>query len=601
MHLLDKCKVLFAFLLFSCFVFGNDHCVDPVRYVQESKEKIWMQLVDLIQAEDCTDDEKSVELVSYTGGKVAVSQSFARKLLSLDSFGHVQRTDESFRGHHPVVRLKDLFFKSDVCLPPLDPMMETAVFFFHGLLFQEGVVPGDFVFIKNVQICRFPAGPWEAKEIQQVVLEQEDRFVQENPSLRASLTYELQNHLVQISQAIDGMRSDSFISLVDEGKRSLDEIEALDFQKHVITDMLLHPGDHKAENFIITAHSPQNHMVNVDNDGVFYHTKVIKTEGGNFSEIQPFGGCKNMLFVLKPLMDKPIDHSLKQKIEELDIDAFLRRWILLLEGINQQIIKTFHAEPSFAKRYEKNFLPLKFPEKAVARIRAELNSIKNFFKTHPSCTCTDLFQLLKADVADYYSWMLRQHKTYAKSLGKLYGNERPFAQGRVPGARIGAKPLKGRWIFQAIERYKKSRTTDLKDSIQELNIPFQDYAAVDAPFLGSANLQEILLKNSDDPLWREWVSGDVLQALCYNRLPEKMKTQYPYNFLQNKILLLLKNDQKTAEKIVFEELKEFSSSQKTFEDFVYFLFDEKSDEDCLPEGIKKCAASLQPKEKTVCK
>ena len=600
MHQRNRYNLFLALLCFPFLLFGEWQVA--LHHIQESKEALWNQLVELAQTEDRSSADKSVELISSSGRTLPVSQSFARKLLSIDSFGHLNRSDESCRGHHPVIRLNNLYFKSDVCLPPLDPMLETAVFFFHTLLFHEGVVPSDFVFVRNVQIHHLPIGPWDSNAIEAIVREREESYLIDNPSVRPFLVLENQNHLLQLSQAIDGERGNTFFTAVDSGTRSLDEIESLDFQKHVISDLLFNPGDHKTENFIVTPHFPKKHLINIDNDGMLYHTHVERNERQQLVELQPFGGCKNILFLLKPLMNQPIDPQLKQVIVDMNVEEFLHLWLSLLTRCNREIETLFQTIPSFIKQYNRNFLPFKINEHTILRIRTELHRIQEYFTTHPTCTSEDLFSFLKPELSEYYSWMLQQHATYMKSLSKLYGNERPLAQGRTPNARIGIKPLKSMWIFQALQRYKTRRNTSLEQAALELSTAFPE-----APFLDTlplpipSDIREILLKNSDDPLWREWISNDIIEAFFSERLPETMKEVYPYSFLEKEVRLLQQNEPTKARDILIHDLKNFTLSQKTYEDFVSFLFENKIDPSALPQGIRQCMESIQYQEVAVCK
>lgn len=592
MLLFDKCRYFFLFLFLPLSLFCGGDYADSIRKIQESREKIWIQLVDLAQRDDSLDADKSVELISSTGNRLAVSQAFARTLLSLDSFGHLKRTDERYRGHHPVVHLGDLFFKSDVCLPPLDPMMETAVFFFHSLLFKEGVVPSDFIFVKNLQLRRMAPGSWDERKIQQVLLEQEESLFQQGDVQESSFVIECQDHLLQVSQAIYGERATNFLSAVDERSRSLDELDTSDFQRHCLSDLLLVPGDHKSENFIVTPDFPKKHLINIDNDGVFYHTCVMKNRSGEFSDKQPFGGCKNVLFLLEPLMNRPIDPLILEDFGKLNVEDVLHVFLSLLIEQNIKVQAIFDENPAFLKRYETNYMPLRFPEHAIFELKEKMYRIQSFLKSSPNCSVKDLFSALYPTLSQYYSWMLQQHKTYLKALGKLYSNERPFSEGRTATNRIGIKPLKGRWIFQALQQYKKSRKTQLRDSMKELDLPSSEVFAENSLLNASSDVREVLLKNSDDDLWREWVSQDFLQALCSGQVPEAMKNVYPYSYLHDQVGLLCQNDRENSVQKVFTALKEFSATQKAYEDFVFYFFEKPCEESALPEGILKCAKSI---------
>ena len=218
MRLHDRFSLYLLFIFLPLFLFSSDEWQESLRYIRESREKVWQQVVELVLSEDRFPEEKNVEFISSSGKKISVTQSFARQLLSLNRFGRLRRTDGAFKGHHPVVRCKNLFFKSDVCLPALDPMMETAVFFFHGLLFQEGVVPSDFIFVKNVQSARLPSGTWDSSKIDSILIEKEEEFSLTNPQVLPHLEYESQNHLLQVSQAIEGERTTVFLFRSDRDR-----------------------------------------------------------------------------------------------------------------------------------------------------------------------------------------------------------------------------------------------------------------------------------------------------------------------------------------------------------------------------------------------
>ncbi|MBF8263799.1 MAG: hypothetical protein HW387_1464 [Parachlamydiales bacterium] len=602
-----KFKFLSWLLLYLPFqAAASGDWTESIRSIEESRKMIWDQLTQIEQQDDEDPSDKSVEFISSRGDSLLVSQALARKLLSIDSFGRMHRTDASFRGHHPVVCVHNLFFKSDLSLPSLDPMMETAVFFFHRLLFINGVAPSDFVFIKNVNVLRFQICDDE-KVLQSVLNEQEEDFIQQHQDYQYLTKNEQQIHLLQISRKIDGERLDTFIKRVDEKIDSLDQLDLLNFQCHFITDLLLIPGDHKMENFIVERTACRNptpsgvglgklfdgavsgdsrtaslsgerissfqggvlqsveskRLVNIDNDAMFFHFRVARNAQG-FAEIQPFGGCKNVLFLFKPLMTQPINLQLRQKIIDLNPKDFLSTWLSMLEKQNQTIEEIFRKNPGFSDRYHCNHLPFYMPPKALARISYEISLIQTILKSNSSCSCQNLLEFLRPDLVNYYSWMLSQHGTYTKTLSKLYSNERPLACGQVANARIGPKPLKGRWIFQALNRYRNLRTQPLSESFKELQTPQMN---IDEPLADRTDWKERLLKNSDDLSLRETISNEILYSLQNNLLPIEMLHLYPYDYVQEWV-------NRQPKKVIEQNLKSFILTSKVFEDYVFFIMDE---------------------------
>ena len=564
--MLRRFKYKFLYWIFLCLpleITALGDWTGPIRSIEESRRMIWDQLIQVEQQDDEDPSSKNVEFISSCGDSLFVSQALARKLLSIDSFGHMSRTDASFRGHHPVVCVHDLFFKSDLCLPSLDPMMETAVFFFHNLLFTDGIAPSDFVFVKNVNIQRFQVCDDE-KVLQSVLNEQEEAFIQQYQSYQYLVKKEQQIHLLQISKKIDGERLDTFIKRVDEKIDSLDQLDLLNFQCHFITNLLLIPGDHKMENFIVESVEPKR-LVNIDNDAMFFHFQVAKNAQG-FAQIQPFGGCKSILFLFKPLMTQPINPDLRQKIIDLDPKDFLFTWLSMLEKQNQIIEEIFRKNPGFSDRYHRNHLPLCMPSKAVARICYEISLIQTILKNNSSCSCQNLLEILRPDLTNYYSWMLSQHETYAKTMSKIYSNERPLACGQVANARIGPKPLKGRWIFQVLNRHKSLRTQPLHESLKELQTPQMN---VDEPLADRTDWKERLLKNSDDTLLREAISSEILHSLQQNLLPIEMLHLYPYDYIQEWV-------NRQSKEVIEQKLNDFILTPKVFEDYVFFIKNEPS-------------------------
>lgn len=562
---------LFKFKFLSCILFclpfqatASIDWIGSIQSIEESRQWIWDQLIQIKRQDDQDPLDKSVEFISSRGDSLFVSQTLARKLLSIDSFGHTNRTDASFRGHHPVVCIHNLFFKSDLCLPSLDPMMETAVFFFHRLLFINGVAPSDFVFVKNVNVLRFQNCDDE-KVLQSILNEQEEEFIQQHPYDAYRIKNEQQIHLLQISKKIEGERLDSFIKRVDEKKESLASLDLLNFQCHFITDLLLIPGDHKMENFIVESVDPKR-LVNIDNDAMFFHFQVTKNIQG-FTEIQPFGGCKNVLFLFQPLMTEPIDPELRTKIIALNPTDFLSTWVSLLEKQNQIIEEIFRKNPGFSARYHRNHLPFYMPPKALSRINYEISLIQTILKSNSNCSCQNLLELLRPDLANYYSWMLLQHGTYTKTLSKLYSNERPLACGKVANARIGPKPLKGLWIFQALDRYRNLRTQPLSESYKELQKPQRN---MDKPLADRTDWKERLLKNSDDLSLRKTIAHEILHSLQYNLLPLEMRNLYPYDYIQEWV-------HRQQKKVIEQNLKNFILTPKVFEDYVFFIEKEPFD------------------------
>lgn len=573
--------IIFIFFIQSLFAIGFE---EKIEYINQSRTELWNDFLLILLSED-TEKIKDVKLISDDGNIVYISQNYARKLLSIDSFGRLNRVDNSHRGHHPVVKVNNVFIKSDTVLPHLDPMMETAVFLFHSLLFKEGVVPSRFAFLSNVKIKQFSNDKkWDFKILKALNDENEEFFIKQNPEYESYLVDVPQNHLMQLSKAISGQSGKNFIEQVDLKEKDLSLINIIEFQKHFISSLLIKPGDNKTENFIITN---DNRIIFIDNDLAFHHTAIIKDINGLYSETQPFAGCKNILFLLTPLSKKSIDSEIINIFEKIEPQKFLKTWLDLTNSINKKIQ---NAIPSniLNSRYKNNFLPFCLEKNTISKLLTDMNFLKDKITLNKNCiSCDALFHDLYPDLATYYDEILEQNNNkYLPSLKKLYSNEIPYIDEQKT-KKLGISAFKGRWIFNKITEFKNRRTQSIYESYIEIEKfegnNFNNTSTKDNPF------KEFLLKNCDNSSFRNLISDDILNCLKNNSLPDEMLKIYPYKSLESQLECNFINDCPSL-----ASLKTFLLKQQVYEDFIEYFFNENrellSGMNTIQESLKKISS-----------
>lgn len=590
--------------------------------------------------EPVVSQEHSVTLISDSGETAIISRARAIQILSQDIFGNEKRVDLAFRGHHPVVPLENVHFKNNLRLVPIDPMMEMAMYDLYTLLFGNLLAPSRCLVAEGVPITRFAStAPLTAALVRSVVDGTQESFLQEHPEYQQHLVTIRESFVLQASQSASGIRLKEYLEQAHSSQESQLAIDLSSFSKHFILSLLTRAADHKAENFIVQ--EKDHTLVGVDNDYVFHPSNVHKEADGGFAEIQFFGGAKNQLFMLPALMRQALDESTRQTILALNPEELLLQWLCGLQRRNENI--TAGAASRLSTRQQREvYLPLRLSPGTVSRLVKELCALQLFLEKHPHATHQEAFEFLLPDLASYYSWMQKQYSDPMISFKKLYGNERPLEEGRVPNARLGAGALKGRWLFESLNAFKKERSQSLLEATTELitNVDLeailrrQDgvntcirmvrllHTLTDESFslpvdfnldslrhvwfhvLGrltsqtpiglerSTNVIEDqtcsrLLKNREDVELRKLVLPDILEALKTDRLPPAMKALQPYDFLTE---ILIKNP--SHDSSVDQVLEEYCMRPTVYEDFVVFSF-QISAGTALPPGIRAAEELLK--------
>ncbi|MCH9616938.1 MAG: hypothetical protein SP1CHLAM9_02370 [Chlamydiia bacterium] len=527
-------KILFA-LFFSLSLFGE-------------RGELFEKIEDVIKRNDISHNKKSVLLISDNHEKIFISQEFARKLLSIDSFGRLKRVDEKHRGHHPTVCIGGLFFKSDTVLPPLDPMMETAAYFFQRYLFQEGVVPSRFFFVKNVEIEEFNGHAFSEQMVVSIIDGKEEEFVKGRSSFTS---LKKKNYLLQITPEVLGELGTDFVRKVEKKEGSFLEISAKSFGEHLISSFLLHVGDHKGENFIVVGERAPKKLVFIDNDGFLCVNNQKITD---LSIPTPFGSSKNLLFFLEDLLDKTIDPSLRNHLLDISGAEILSCWLKRLEKINICLKEILKENPGLHEQFNRCYLPLKLREGSISLIHEKFLEIQKLLKRDDIISYRDLFISLEGDLYHYTQMLNSKYCGMLKRVRKMYSNERPYKIDDLKNDRIGIAALKGRWLFNALGNLKRIRNISLEDSLQELISP-KKMEEVDLV----EDFEALFLKNVDSDFFRKIITKHFISILKEGYLPDLMDGRYPYSLL----------DKEYREKGISKELLErFIGKQEIYEEFV---------------------------------
>ncbi|HRW58963.1 MAG TPA: hypothetical protein P5048_05055, partial [Chlamydiales bacterium] len=555
-----------------------------IGIIQRERNEVWQNFINAVQKEDLQRfSEKDFVTVTLDNHQsIQISQEFARKLLSIDSFGNLRRVDQNHRGHHPTLRLGNIFIKSDVVLPHLDPMMESASYCFNTLLFGKGVAPSRFLYLKNVKVKRFKPLHKNNALIKAVLNHEEEVFLETHPSLKKQTYEEAQNHLLLISKTIEGINGDEFF----EKKENYKQLDKVSFDQHFIFNFLLHPGDYKPANLIIQ----NKQLVSIDMDSVCHHIKKNYSEDLGFSSLQPFGGCKSIIFLLEELLLQPVSTPVIQRIIEVDAKDLLKNWIMLLERQNQKIDSFFEKESlSVVKRYKKNHLPLKIERGVVKDLYEDFIALQKLFKeSSEKISWKKVMDSSHVNFFNYYSHMLHEYKDPVKALKKIYLSERPYTSLKDRNEKIGLEALKGRWMFDSLKRYKERRTITCQCAYNEVEVGIMDKNTT----CQKMDWKEVFLKNCDDPFFRRNIAKQIIIDIEKGELPAHFKLQYPYTFLlgcvsqsHNKIL---KNDL----------LKDFFLEKSVYEDYIDAYFDNNPKD--FSKTIFQICEKIQTRELAIC-
>lgn len=418
--------------------------------IETTRANLWAAIKNATQSVFRTKNQ--VTLINDTNDKITIDSAQAIKMLSQDFFGNEMRVDQAFRGHHPVVPIKGIYFKNNLRLVPLDPMMEMAMYDLYELLFDSLLAPCRFIVAHHVPIFRIDTtAPLSADLLQSILNGTQSEFLKQHPEYKKHLVHSNETTVIQASSAISGIRLKEFLEQTHASPKAVESIDHSSFSKHFILSLLTRAADHKPENFILETKTKK--IVDVDNDYVFHHTNIQKNSSG-FSELQPFGGTKNQLLMLQPLMQRPLDNSTRQTLLNIHPEEWLFTWLFSLHHRNESIAALAKTLLSREQICELS-LPLFLNKGAVARLYSEFNALRQFLLDHPHATHQDIFQYLCSDLAGYYSWMLKKHKDPLAAFKKLYSNERPMEEGRTKDARLGVGALKGRWLFESLNHFKK--------------------------------------------------------------------------------------------------------------------------------------------------
>jgi len=547
MPLLSKFKVI-LFLLIPLYIQAN---FEPeLQAIQEGKLSIQKELETILEHHPLQGKgRKDVKLILAGEHTYFITQHLARYLLSVDSFGRENRKDSEHRGHHPTVHLGNLFFKADVS-PPLDPLMELAVFYLQTLLFKKGVAPSNFIFMEGVERKVFPCTQRiEMEQVYCVIDGKEELYLQRNTMIPCLSLKE--NHVMQVSLAISGLNFKNVLASIEEHKQDFNCIDSQSFGEHILVGLLIRPSDHKPENFIL---STNGQLICIDNDCTFCHTDVIKDEQAtDFYQCtpQPFAGIKNILLLLKPLLDHAVDSKVQERICRLNVDELIRTWDLLLQQDEAACNVLFSKNDELRRRSLRNYIPLCLSENILSKLSSQLLEFQKLFQQQESpITYSQLWKYAYPDSFDYYGYMLAFYSSYTKTLGKIYSNERPFKCLKSSEEKLDPSVLKGRWLFNKLVDEKRRR---------------KKYPLIKPPY---AHIKDLLLRNSDNNILRQ----RIIDLCLKNEFPSLQ--EYPYNWVLSYGQWLRKQDDFYTE---FEPVfNAFLCSQKTYEAIIDNLFDNQS-------------------------
>jgi hypothetical protein len=602
--------------------------------IEEIRSKLWGSIQ---KATFSSGKKAQVILINDTNEKILIDTSQAIKILSRDCFGNEKRVDQSFRGHHPVVPLKDVFFKNNLRLVPLDPMMEMAMYDLYQLLFDSLLAPCRFIVAHHVPTLRFDTkAPLSADLLSSILNGTQSDFLKKHPEHQKHVVCCHETAVLQASKAILGPRLKEYL---EEGQSSPKALQAIDFpsfSQHFILSILTHAADHKPENFILASNNFK--IVGVDNDYAFHHTNLKKTFS-DFSDLQPFGGTKNQLLMLQPLLEMPLDPGTRKAILNVHAEEWILSWLIGLHRRNANITtlaKTWLSRDEICELS----LPLSLNLGAISSLYHDFNLLQQYLMDHPKATLQDIFQTLNPNLASYYSWMLKKHGTPLAAFKKLYSNERPMEEGKNKDARLGPGALKGRWLFESLNQFKKSRNGSIEKAVCELmnamdlpklmkepegpkrcssilkmlsSIAGEDVAQKSLEtsdlarswLLAQERLSvrsslksippnplddkrcERLLKSRDDIELRKLVKQDILAALQSDNLPAPMKKLFPYHFITK----ILQNNPSIDDSVRIV-LDEFCMRPEVYEDFLAYTFQNLGRKD-LPPGIAAAIENLK--------
>lgn len=529
--------------------------VELINCTQQSIFKEWDKILQNHPLQNKKNGETVTCLMS-NGNKVSITQELAHYLLSMDKFGREQRRDQTHRGHHPTVRVENLFFKSDLVLPYLDPLMEMAAGYLQTLVFEKGIAPSTFFLLNNVQEDAFDSEKIYALEVVKQVIEgNEETCIKETTEVLCKPTYT--SHLLQVSLAIDGENFKKFLSEVEGNKRDFSDLNTRSFGEHLIVSLILYPGDHKPENFILTK---DGLLVGIDNDCIFHKTVLKKCKNAEdpYQEIpQVFAGCKNVFLLLTAPLEQVVDSAICQRILSIDPGQLVNEWLKLIQNNNEQIQRWLKNFPQLKELCKHHYFPLELKEGFVKHVLYKLKQLKEILlKRGENITYGELVKLMDVDLSNYYQHMLSTYKTYSKSLGKLYSNERPFKYYKNSQERVDPSVLKGRWLFDRLVCFKQQR--NVSDNM-------------DKYFNEHFKMKDLLMRNSDEKDLRERVANYFFDSFNQGTLPKQFFKEYPYTWIHQHMMFLKKTGINSNE--IENTLKEFFISQRAYEVIVDAMFE----------------------------
>jgi Ran GTPase-activating protein (RanGAP) involved in mRNA processing and transport len=352
--------------------------------------------------------EPTVELSGIGLGHYVITQQMARELLSINEEGKLQLINTT--GTSPVIAKLNqeegwgIHFKADgrrskPTLPPLQPGLEAAVYWFYQLLFGQGITPTCALALNNVRIT----------------------------NANGTMT---QDYVVQASSTVFGTDFQEWMIAYSKGQKPLQEISVSSLSTHFMASLLINFGDAKADNYRL---NQQNELIGIDNDHVFVDEfrksdKILDTSGEHYM------GIRCLFYAWSEFLKAPIDATVKQYLSQIlgqpqgDIQ-FLSRWLQRLALYNQEVarlkkqgyLSAFWFEPQtlihrieefdelgnvsgYKERIEIQpaLFPVLLPQNLIAHLQAKLYKLQSVLTNPWVKTHSQVFKQMNPFTEAYY-------------------------------------------------------------------------------------------------------------------------------------------------------------------------------------------------------
>ena len=208
---------------------------------------------------------------------------------------------------------------------------------------------------------------------------------------------------IMLSQGILG---ETLLWILKNDPKRIDRINQKSLSGLMIGSMLVNPGDGKPDNFVL---DDQDWIASVDNDHAFAPAVVREIPKTDiFGKAQAVFQVKTVLYCID-YMKAPVHPEIRERIMNLDIDAFLKEWLEECKDNDAHAKALFHPmERSKLLNSHESYIGFPLQKGAVAHIRDKLEILQELLAANPRITHIQLLSKLEPRLAQRYYGALHE-------------------------------------------------------------------------------------------------------------------------------------------------------------------------------------------------